>query len=176
MDAFDVLALAPAFDVNSNELEQRYRDLLRQLHPDRFAQASASEKRTSLSRAVDVNQAYRLLRDDLKRAEILLARFEQRSAGAETTDPSLLMEVMELREALAEAKGEGDRVAVAALKRDVLAREEQAASSLRKAFAILQQGGDQASARADAHRALSRLRYYRRFHEEVERFEEENAE
>jgi molecular chaperone HscB len=175
MDAFDVLALAPAFDLDSNELEQRYRDLQRQLHPDKFAQASTSEKRTSLSRAVDVNQAYRALRDDLKRAEILLARFEQASIGAETTDPSLLMEVMELREALAEAKAERDVAAVAALKADVLARREQALGALRGAFRLLQKSAE-ASARAEAHRALSRLRYYRRFQEEVERFEEESAE
>ncbi len=175
MDAFDVLALAPAFDLDSSALEQRYRDLLRQLHPDRFAQASASGKRASLSGAVDVNQGYRSLRDELKRAEILLSRFEQPRTGTETTDPSLLIEIMELREALAEAKGEGDVAAVAALKRDVLARREQAAGCLRQAFQQLEDGGE-TSARADAHRALSRLRYYRRFQEEAERFEEEIAE
>src|SRR5690242_11666129 len=122
MDAFDVLALEPAFELDTNELEQRYRDLQKQLHPDRFARASASEKRTSLTRAVDVNQAYRALRDDLKRAEILLARHEAEAAGNATTDPGLLMEVMELREALAEAKGERNVPAVKALQSDVLGR------------------------------------------------------
>jgi len=175
MDAFDVLALKPAFELDTNELEQRYRDLQKQLHPDKFAQASASEKRTSLTRAVDVNQAYRALRDDLKRAEILLARLEGELAGSPTTDPSLLMEVMELREALAEAKSERDVPAVKALQSDVLGREQAAIMSLKQAFQVLQQGPDGA-ARAEAHRALSKLRYYRRFQEEVARFEEETAE
>jgi molecular chaperone HscB len=175
MDAFDVLALAPAFELDPNELEQRYRDLQKQLHPDKFVQASASEKRTSLSRAVDVNQAYRVLRDDLRRAEVLLARLEGELAGSATTDPSLLMEVMELREALAEAKTERDVAAVKALHSDVVCREQEAIAALKQAFRVLEQGPD-GSARAEAHRALSKLRYYRRFQEEVARFEEETAE
>jgi molecular chaperone HscB len=175
MDAFDVLALAPVFDLDISELEQRYRDLQKQLHPDRFAQASAGERRTSLTRAVDVNQAYRALRDELKRGEILLARFDRAAPGTETTDPGLLMEVMELREALAEAKSERDVSAVKSLKSDVLSREQEALALLRQAFNVLQ-GSAEASARAEAHRALSRLRYYRRFQEEVARFEEEIAE
>ena len=36
MDAFDVLALKPAFELDTNELEQRYRDLQKQLHPDKW--------------------------------------------------------------------------------------------------------------------------------------------
>lgn len=175
MDAFDVLALEPAFELDLNELEQRYRDLQKQLHPDKFAQASASEKRTSLARAVDVNQAYRALRDDLKRAEILLTRLEGQVGGTETTDPGLLMEVMELREALAEAKGDRDVPAVKALHGDVKAREQDAIAALKQAFQVLHRGPE-ASARAEAHRALSKLRYYRRFQEEVTRFEEETAE
>ena len=73
-DAFDVLGLPPTFDLDPRALEQRYRDLQRALHPDRFSQASASERRASLSKAVSVNEAYRALRDDLKRAEVLFVR------------------------------------------------------------------------------------------------------
>ena len=43
MDAFDLLGLTPALDLDPKVLEQRYRDLQRTLHPDRFAQAAASE-------------------------------------------------------------------------------------------------------------------------------------
>jgi len=175
MDAFDVLALKPAFELDPTQLEQRYRDLQKQLHPDKFAQASASEKRASLARAVDVNQAYRALRDEIKRAEILLTRWTGAQSGTETTDPGLLMEVMELREGLAEAKAARDMRAVDALKSDVSARERSAASTLREAFDVLARGSDGA-ARAEAHRALSQLRYYRRFQEEVARFEEDIAE
>ena len=59
MDAFDVLGLPPAFDLDAALLEQRYRELQRALHPDRFVKAQASERRASLARAVSVNEAYR---------------------------------------------------------------------------------------------------------------------
>jgi molecular chaperone HscB len=175
MDAFDVLALGPSFDLDMSELERRYRDLQKQLHPDKFVQASASERRESLARAVDVNRAYRVLRDDLQRAELLLLRLSGPREGRETTDPSLLMEVMELREGLAEAKAARDQAAVGALRTDVSQREAEAIASLRATFGKHTAGADPEEL-VEAHRALARLRYYRRFQEEVVRFEEETAE
>lgn len=171
MDAFDVLALAPRFDLDLNELERRYRELQRQLHPDKFAQASASERRASLARAVTVNDAYRVLRDELKRAELLLARLDK-EPQADVQDPELLMEVMELRESLAEAKAARDLSAVHALASQVKAQETEQRSALREAFATLSEAYDAQAARRAA-RALSRLRYYRRFQDEVARCEEE---
>src|SRR5687767_8455314 len=103
MDAFDVLGLPPAFELDSSALEQRYRDLQRQLHPDKFVHASSSERRESLSRAVSVNDAYRTLQDELKRAELVFTRLAGHAPDPQrTADSELLMEVMELREELAE--------------------------------------------------------------------------
>jgi molecular chaperone HscB len=171
MDAFDVLGLAPVLDLDPKLLEQRYRDLQRALHPDKFAQSSASERRASLSHAVSVNDAYRKLRDDLCRAEVLFARHGgDASESAKRADPALLMEIMELREQLSDARGgaagaERERLAV-------LVREQQttALSELRRAFAELTTGHSQALEVAG--RALMRLRYYRRFLDEVAALEE----
>lgn len=172
MDAFDVLGLAPTFDLDSKVLEQRYRDLQRALHPDKFAQASASERRASLSRAVSVNDAYRALRDQLKRAEVLFVRLggELSERGGQPADPELLMEVMELREQLSDSKQSGDVAARERLAAEVRALNEQSVGVLRSALAA-QQAGDEA-ARQVAARALSRLRYYRRFLDEVAVLEE----
>lgn len=167
MDAYDVLGLAPTFDLDLKQLEQRYRDLQRALHPDKYVQASASERRASLSRAVRVNDAYRLLRDPLKRAELLLARHgvavsEQSAAPA---DPALLLEVMELREQLSEARGAAQKARRDALARDVRGKQEESTTALRGAFARLAEADE--SARDLAGRALARLRYYKRFLDEV---------
>jgi molecular chaperone HscB len=176
MDAFDVLALTPAFDLDANELERRYRELQRQFHPDRFARAAGSERRQSLLRAVDVNQAYRTLRDVLARAELLLVRLGG-EAGERLADPALLMEIMELREALAEAKAARDRAGIAELAAQVDARQAAAIQALREAFTAVQARAGGAAAQLEAAQAaLTRLRYYRRFHDEVARFEEETAE
>ena len=172
MDAFDVLGLEPAFDLDATLLEQRYRDLQRALHPDRFVKAQASERRASLARAVSVNEACRVLRDDLQRASLLLARHAgDPSAGArEVADPALLMEVMELREALSESKHGGDAAARERLTAGVCAQQREATSALRSALGRLAAGDP--SAREEAARALSRLRYYRRFLDEVSAIED----
>jgi molecular chaperone HscB len=174
-DAFDVLGLTPAFDLDEKLLEQRYRDLQRALHPDRFAQAPASERRAALSRAVSVNDAYRVLRDELRRAEALFVRLG--GALQETgqqADPALLMEVMELREALSDAKAARDAGARQKLTREVQDKRAEATASLRKAFSALAVQASPGSL-AQAARALSRLRYYRRFLDEVALQEDDEA-
>jgi molecular chaperone HscB len=173
-DAFDVLGLTPAFDLDDKELEQRYRDLQRTLHPDRFTQAPASERRQALSRAVSVNDAYRVLRDPLKRAELLYAR--QGGKLGETgqqADPELLMEMMELREGLAESKAARDRARRTQLTDEVRSKQTDALGALREAFAVLADGKNPGALHAAAS-ALSRLRYYRRFLDEVAIQEDED--
>lgn len=167
MDAFDVLGIAPAFDLDPKLIEQRYRDLQRQLHPDKFTQAPAATRRASLSRAVSVNEAYRVLRDELKRAEALFTRYggQVSERGAQPAEPELLLEVMELREELAATKASHDTVARERLTREVQHKNALATEALRSAFVALSAG--QTSALDDAARALSRLRYYRRFLDEV---------
>ena len=170
-DAFDLLGLAPTLDLDLKTIEQRYRDLQKQLHPDKFTQASAQERRASLSRAVSVNDAYRVLRDDLARAELLYVRLGGRvREEKQPADPELLMEVMDLREELASTKRAGAEVARAKLTADVREKNQHAHAALREAFSKLEAGQD---ALEDAARALSRLRYYRRFLDEVASIEAE---
>jgi len=174
MDAFDVLGLAPALDLDLAQIEQRYRDLQRALHPDKFVNAASSERRQSLSRAVSVNEAYRVLKDELKRAELVFARLtgEKAASGQATADPELLMEVMELREDLAGARKRRDLAQGAALSADVRKREQAARSKLRAAFVELASGPNPA-AQLEAARALGRLRYYRRFQDEAAALEDD---
>lgn len=175
MDAFDVLGLAPGFDLDQGELERRYRELQKQLHPDKFVHASSSERRESMARAVSVNEAYRDLRDELKRADLLLARHGGPSAGKATVDPELLMEVMELREALAGARKRKDLPGVRALSAQVAARADVETQTLRGAFAQLSDGRGEGAIQSAAH-ALMRLRYFRRFQDEVAAIEDETPE
>src|SRR5262249_27402541 len=73
MDPFATLGLPRRYEIDMQELETRYRELQKALHPDKHAGASASQRRLSLERAIQVNEAYRVLKDDLKRAEALVA-------------------------------------------------------------------------------------------------------
>jgi molecular chaperone HscB len=175
MDAFDVLGLAPALELDPSALEQRYRDLQRALHPDKFVHASSSERRESLSRAVSVNEAYRLLKDELKRAELLFQRLTGSKADGQTADPELLMEVMDLREELAAARKCRDGARGHTLASEVRGREQMAREELRSAYALLAVGASPA-AQAKAAHALGRLRYYRRFQDEAAALEDELSE
>src|SRR5687768_1791659 len=154
-DPFETLGLPRRFEVDPEDVEKRYRELQRALHPDKFAQAPAAERRAALSRAVTVNEAYRTLRDDLQRAAALLRLAGRAPAGGDRADPELLMEVMELRESLADARRARDLDTVRRLARDVGKMRDGSRATMAAAFGA----GDWDA----AHRALSRLKYFARF-------------
>jgi molecular chaperone HscB len=71
-DYFSVFSLVPKLDLDLGMLEHQFHKLSRKLHPDRFARASASEKDWSLADTALLNDAYRTLRDPIRRTEYLL--------------------------------------------------------------------------------------------------------
>jgi molecular chaperone HscB len=158
---FDVLGLPPRFEIDLAVLEARVRDLQRALHPDRHANGTPAERRVAMSRAVSVNEAFRTLRDDLTRAAALLD-----GASDKPADPDFLMEIMELREGLSDAREAGSIDRVRTLALDVRARAAAARATLATAL-------DVAHDRTKAADALAKLRYYRRFLDEVEVAEED---
>lgn len=113
---FELFGIPPDFDVDLDVLTQRYRDLQRAAHPDRFAQAAAQERRLAVQHAADINDGFRTLKDPVERALHLL-RIKDFAVDAHASaqlDPQFLMEQMELREALAHARHGAN--AAAALK------------------------------------------------------------
>ena len=116
MDHFQRLGLQAVFDIDADSLDRLYFDLQRRLHPDRFATRTPREKAFSQSQATSLNEAYEALKDPLRRADYLV---HLRGSGVlregcyQINDPVILMEAMELREALAEAqtREEVDRIA-----------------------------------------------------------------
>jgi molecular chaperone HscB len=71
-DYFSVFGLAPRLNLDLAVLEQGFHRLSRKLHPDRFARAQENEKEWSLADTALLNDAYRTLRDPLRRTEYLL--------------------------------------------------------------------------------------------------------
>jgi molecular chaperone HscB len=132
IDHFARLDLPRRFDVDTAELDRRYFALQRQLHPDRFASRSARERAVSQSQAVALNEAYEILKDPLSRAEYMLKLHgvDVNPDGCNTVrDPTLLMEQMERREALAEAATREAVDAIAAETRGEMDRGLKAASA-----------------------------------------------
>jgi molecular chaperone HscB len=164
-DFFSVMGVERRFDVDLAVLEQRYRELTRKLHPDRFARADARARRASLGRSVQLNEAWRALKDPVRRAEYLLQLLTAGKSKPETAPPALLVEILELRQELGEARLEGDDAKVQAMAQTMRARAEEAMNRV----ATLLSGATLPSteAQAAASGELVAVRYYRRFLDEV---------
>ncbi|MCA9603608.1 MAG: Fe-S protein assembly co-chaperone HscB [Polyangiales bacterium] len=168
MNPFATLGLEPAVSIDAKEIERRYRDLQRALHPDRHAQKPASERRMHLEKAVEVNEAYRVLTDDVRRAE---AVFALRGVAVDEKDgridPAFLMEVMELREGVSEAAAKGDAAALVRFVADAETRRAALLAELEQAAGANGANGA-AVDEARATELLGRLRYVRRLLDELE--------
>lgn len=114
-DLFSALGLSPAFALDLADLEARFRERSRLVHPDRFARASPREQRIALERATRLNLAYRALREPRRRAAHLLERAGLAPGAAGPVEPGFLEEQLALRERLAEARARGDAAAQAAV-------------------------------------------------------------
>jgi molecular chaperone HscB len=107
---FDIFGLPVTFDIDTAALANRYRELQRVVHPDRFASASDRERLESVQQAANINEAFQTLKSPLQRARYILQlkgiRFDDEKDTSYDTE--FLMEQIELREALAEIKHDPD--------------------------------------------------------------------
>ncbi len=118
---YDLLGLPVAFAVDAARLEQRYRELQSQVHPDRYAAAPEAERRVAMQWATRANEAYRTLRDPLNRARYLL-HLKGYDTGEESNTampPDFLMQQMEWREAVAEARRSRDEERLQGLRAEI---------------------------------------------------------
>ncbi|MDA9221584.1 Fe-S protein assembly co-chaperone HscB [Methylophilaceae bacterium] len=96
MEFFDIYEIEPSFSISENELKKRYLVLQKKFHPDRFAHSSIEEQKTALINSSLINDAYQVLKDDIRRAKYLLE-----CNGVEITNhtnPAFLMKQMEYQE------------------------------------------------------------------------------
>lgn len=117
-DFFAFFGLPRKLNIDAADLEERFRSLSRQFHPDYFYNASPVERRASLERSSYLNDAYRTLRQPMARVEYLLqleglaARMDRRAGAPGGTDDAakpgvpaaLLEEVFALNEELDEVR------------------------------------------------------------------------
>jgi molecular chaperone HscB len=107
-DYFAFLGLPRRLDIDMALLEQRFRELSRQYHPDYFYNAPAKERIAALERSSHLNDAYRTLRNQVSRIEYLLGLeglpLTKSGEGSPKVPPSLLEEVFALNEELDEIR------------------------------------------------------------------------
>ncbi|WP_180683353.1 Fe-S protein assembly co-chaperone HscB [Tepidicella baoligensis] len=158
-DDFTLFGLPPRFRLDRAVLDERWKQLQRRVHPDRFAHQGAAAQRVAMQWSVRINEAYARLKDPLKRAAYW-CELQGVPVNAEdnTAMPAaFLMQQMEWREALDEANDE------ATLER-LLAETRQARD------ACLSELAKAIDERGDAQAAVGQVRalmFIERFAEEV---------
>lgn len=108
-DYFEVFGIERGLDLDVAVLQRKFYELSRQLHPDKFGAAAPEYQQYAIDATAQLNDAWRVLRDPVKRAEYLL-KLEGLDIGEQRSNnvpPELLEEVFELNMALEELR-DGD--------------------------------------------------------------------
>src|SRR5262249_19188818 len=101
LDKFALLGVTQGFD-EPEGLDEKFRELSRKLHPDRVPK---EQRRKAVEQMTAVNDAYKTLKDPVRRAEHVLAL--RGVAGEPRMSPEFLEQTLEDREKLEEAKAFG---------------------------------------------------------------------
>jgi molecular chaperone HscB len=146
VDYFTFFALPRKLNLDIALLEREFYELSRKLHPDLCARADKREQEWSLEQSSLLNDAYRTLKDPIKRTEYLLrlegVELEEQSKTAtekarttgeikkQVVPPDLLEEVFELNMQLEELRaqkkiGEDDPALVEEIGKQKLELEEK---------------------------------------------------
>ena len=107
---FELFHLPQRFAIDSAALDNAYRDVQSQVHPDRFVNATDAEKRVAMQWATRANEAYQTLKNPQKRAQYLceLHGVDLQTESNTAMPMAFLMQQMEWREELAEARAGKD--------------------------------------------------------------------
>jgi molecular chaperone HscB len=164
---FELFSLPQRYVLEREELDARYRDMQRSVHPDRYASASDQERRISMQQTTKINEAYEVLKDPLKRGRYLLELRGHAIENQQTShhDTAFLMQQMELRETLAGIREQDDPLqALDRLAQTVRSQYRALESELAQAF----DGG------AEIEQAVTlvlRMQFFKRLQEEVQDLE-----
>lgn len=129
---FDLFQLPPRFALDASALDSAYRAVQSRIHPDRFASAGQAQKRIAMQWAARANEAYRTLKDPLRRA-IYLLQLHGIDVQAETStqmSSDFLMQQIEWRERIEEAQQARDVAALDTLLAELRAARDELFAAL----------------------------------------------
>jgi molecular chaperone HscB len=107
---FELFHLPQRFALDMSSLEEAYREVQNQVHPDKFARAPEAERRVAMQWATRANEAYQTLKNPFKRAAYLceLHGVDLETESNTSMPREFLMQQMEWREELDEARQSRD--------------------------------------------------------------------
>jgi molecular chaperone HscB len=124
---FELFQLPQQFAIDGAALDAAYREVQNRVHPDKYTNASGSEKRVAMQWATRANEAYQTLKNPFKRAAYLceLNGVDLQIESNTAMPRQFLMQQMEWREALEESKAEKDIDALERLDRELRAARKE---------------------------------------------------
>lgn len=164
---FALFDLPVAFQVDSALLNERYLALQKSLHPDNFSAASAQEQRLAMQKSAEINDALRILKDPITRADSIIAINTGETENPEeksNNDIDFLMQQIEWRETLENIENRQDTDELTAFAQEINQIRHAILSELSTALDAQQW---------DIARAITdKLRFIKKLQAEIERVEE----
>ena len=164
---FALFDLPVAFQVDSALLNERYLALQKSLHPDNFSAASAQEQRLAMQKSAEINDALRILKDPIARADsiiVLNTGAQENPEEKSNKDIGFLMQQMEWREILENIENRKDTDELTAFTQEINQIRHAILSELSTALDAQQW---------DIARAITdKLRFIKKLQAEIERVEE----
>ena len=164
-DDFEIMGLPRQFALDRALLDERWKELQKQTHPDRVAGEGGVAQRVAMQWSVRINEAYQRLKQPLKRAAYLCELYGVPVRAEDNTamPAAFLMQQMEWREALEEAASEAD---IDVLEREVLSEKR---SMLQKCEHLLAS----AEGAQQAVQTVRALMFVERFVQDIDRRREQ---
>ncbi len=159
---FELFELPISYDVDLNKIQHHYMSLQKQVHPDKFANASDQEKRLSMQQTSWINEAQATLKNPVSRAIYLLKLkgIDINLENETTMDAVFLMQQLEMRERLENIKQESDPLAAL----DDMAKELKLSSNgMKKNFAQFYE----TNAIDDARECIRKLQFMQKAKNEI---------
>ena len=131
---FELFNLPARFELDMGALDAAFRDVQGQVHPDRFVNATDAEKRVAMQWATRANEAYQTLKNPQKRAQYLceLNGVDLRTESNTAMPMDFLMQQMQWRDELGEARAAKDVEALDALDAQVKRERKQRLAQIGK--------------------------------------------
>ncbi len=161
VDDFELFGLSRRFAQDRAALDERWKQLQREAHPDKFAAQGAAAQRVAMQWSVRINEAYQRLKDPLSRATYLCELHgHDIQAESNTAMPAaFLVQQMQWREALDEASNHSE---LDALLAQVRASERAAMQNLTHCL-------DEDSNYPEAVAQIRGLMFMRRFQQDLDK-------
>ncbi|MCI6530411.1 MAG: Fe-S protein assembly co-chaperone HscB [Mesosutterella sp.] len=135
-DYFELFGLPARFRIDGKALEEAFRRIELEVHPDRFAGASPAMKRVAEQWSVRANEAHSVLSNPLSRAVYLCGRMGVPVDAENSTrmPVDFLMQQMDWRERFEAAKEKNDAKAMQSLAAAVAAEDERLTGEIASAL------------------------------------------